>query len=128
MKQKFSGLQRALSRIEVLRPGMDAIGHLADVLQLQRKTVLTWLREDGTPVNSPVELRDSRVVDAVNKAGGVPSLARVLGVTPQAVREWVRSGCVPPARAQEIELLYGIQRAELVSERVRHSMGLGAEL
>lgn len=130
MKQKLSGLQRALSRIEVLRPGMDAIDHLADVLRLQRKTILSWLREDGTPVNEPIELREGRVVDAVNKAGGVPAMARTLGVSPQAVREWVRSGCVPPARAKEIEMLYGIPRTELVSAKVRHAMGLamGAEL
>lgn len=128
MEQQFSGLQRALKAMEAARPGLDGVDELASVLQIKRKTVLTWLREDGTPLGAGIQAPNNRVTDAANKAGGVPSLARALGVTPQAVREWVRSASVPPARAQEIEMLYGIPRADLVSAKVRSAMGLGVEL
>ena len=128
MPQTYSGLQRAIKAAEAARPGLDAVDYLASALSIKRKTLLTWLREDGTPLGSARHRPDNRVMDAANKAGGIPTMARQLGVTSQAVREWVRAGAVPPARAKEIEMLYGIPRAELVSAKVRNAMGFGGEL
>jgi DNA-binding transcriptional regulator YdaS (Cro superfamily) len=48
--------------------------------------------------------------DALTKAGGAVGLARALGITSQAVSQWVR----PPAdRVLEIERITGISRHEL---------------
>lgn len=127
-QQNFSGLQRALKAEEAARPGMDPVDGLALHLNVKRKTVLTWLREDGTPLGGANARPDNKVNDAANKAGGVVSLARELGVTPQAVREWIRCGHMPPARAKETEMLTGIPRADLVSPRVRSAMGIGGDL
>lgn len=128
MDKRFSGLQRAITAITAARPGLDPVDELASALGVKRKTVLNWLREDGTPLGGLNEPPNNRVSDAVNKAGGVPAMARTLGVTPQAVREWVRYGYVPARRAQEIDVLYGIPREELVSPKLRSSMGLGGDL
>lgn len=132
MERRFSGLQRALNAISENDPamgeGVDAVAKLANLARVTRKTILNWLREDGTPLGAGGPLPDNKVTEAAAKAGGVPTLARALGVTPQAVREWVRLGYVPPKRAQEIELRYGVPRTELVSAKVRNALGLGGEL
>lgn len=53
---------------------------------------------------------------AIAKAGTRRDFA--LSLTPpvsvQALCQWVRRGWVPPARALEIEKLYGVDRAHLV--------------
>lgn len=53
---------------------------------------------------------------AIEKAGDRRTFARSLtpSVTIQAVGQWVKRGWVPPARALEIERLYGVDRAYLV--------------
>lgn len=53
---------------------------------------------------------------AIDKAGSRRIFARNLTppVTIQAVGQWVKRGWVPPARALEIERLYGVDRAYLV--------------
>lgn len=56
---------------------------------------------------------------AVERAGSRAAFAEKLGVTPQAVCQWSRRGWVPPARALEIEDLYGIPRAELMKPSLR---------
>lgn len=130
MDKAFSGLQKAIGAIEknLTDPEPDAVGTLAATAGVNRKTVLNWLREDGTPLGSARPQPQNKVTDATAKAGGVPAMARELGVTPQAVREWVKLGYAPVRRAQQIEILYGIPRAELVSPKVRSAMGLGGEL
>jgi DNA-binding transcriptional regulator YdaS (Cro superfamily) len=55
---------------------------------------------------------------AVEAAGTQAKLAEILGVTQQAVAGMVRRGHVSPARAIEIEALYGIPRRDLVSRRL----------
>lgn len=56
---------------------------------------------------------------AVEAAQGALKLATALNVTHQAVYQWVQRGWAPPARAIEIENLYGIPRAELISPALR---------
>jgi DNA-binding transcriptional regulator YdaS (Cro superfamily) len=121
MEPNYSGLQKAVRRVGDTRRFAAAIG-------VTEKVVLTWLREDGT--EPPAELRpaNSGVRRAVEKAGTAVALARKLGVSGQVVGIWLSQGYVPPGRAQEIENLYGIERAELVSPKVRSQMGVGGEL
>lgn len=131
MDKTYTGLQKAIEAIgkAALPPAdFDAVDHLAGLAQVARKTVLNWLREDGTPIGSSRPLPDNQVTAAAAKAGSIPALARELGVTPQAVREWIKLGYVPVQRAQQIEITYGIPRADLVSPKVRSAMGLGGDL
>lgn len=132
MERTYSGLQKALNAIDArLDVGSDdtrdGVQKLADVANVKRKTVLNWLREDGTPHGTVVR-PDNKVWEAAEKAGGAPALAKRLGVSPQAVREWIKYGYVPPRRAQEIELAYGIPRGDLLSPKMRSAMGLGGDL
>ena len=56
--------------------------------------------------------------EAVRRADGGPQLARKLGVTHQAVYQWLAKGWVPLTRALQIERLYGIPRQRLVSPKI----------
>lgn len=56
--------------------------------------------------------------EAVRKADGGPQLARKLGVTHQAVYQWLKVGWVPLTRALQIENIYGIPRQKLVSPKI----------
>lgn len=51
---------------------------------------------------------------AAEAAGSWVALARKLGVTHQAMYEWKKRGHVPPTRALEIEVHYGIPARELI--------------
>lgn len=61
----------------------------------------------------------SMVDKVIEAAGDRRQLAEALGVTRQAVHNWVVRGCVPPDKAIEIEKRYGIPAAELVSPKTR---------
>lgn len=128
MNKVHTGLQKAIEAIGRVPAGPDAVDRIASLANVARKTVLNWLREDGTPFGEVRPAPDNVVTSVVQKAGGVPALARELGVTSAAVREWRKLGYVPPQRAQQIEITYGIERASLVSPKVRSAMGLGGEL
>lgn len=52
---------------------------------------------------------------AIQRAGGVKTLAREQGVTHQAVYCWVKKGCVPIDRAIAIERKHGIPAINLVN-------------
>ena len=56
---------------------------------------------------------------AIERAGGRTAFAKTLGVTVQAVCQWVKRGWVPPARALEIEDLYSVPRVELMKPALR---------
>jgi len=45
--------------------------------------------------------------------GNMSELARQIGVTPQAVQQWVRSGKVPAARAGRVHELTGVPLHDL---------------
>lgn len=116
MTKKQTGLQLAIayagSNTKFARALGAAPGH-----------VKAWLAADeATPPP------DSAVLLAIEKAGGVAALARVLGVKHQAIQDYRRKGYVPPARAKEIEMQFGIPRNDLVSAKVRSNLGLGGEL
>lgn len=66
--------------------------------------------------NKPVE-------QAVFAAGSQKAMATALGVTQQAVSAWLAQGFVPASRAKEIEVLYGVPRAELISPKLRDAAG-----
>jgi len=64
-------------------------------------------------------LTDQTGIDkAVRSAGGAASLAAKLGVSHQAVYQWIQNGWVPLERAMQLEKLYDIPRAELLSPRL----------
>jgi len=58
------------------------------------------------------------IARAVEAAGSVQALAVKLGVSHQAIYKFLRQGWVPPSRAVEIEINYGISRRDLVSPRL----------
>lgn len=61
---------------------------------------------------------DTGFYKAVEKAGSVAKLAARLGVKRQACYDWLKRGWAPPARAIQIEELYGVPRASLMDPRL----------
>ena len=59
---------------------------------------------------------------AIGRAGSRAVFADALGVTVQAVCQWVRRGWVPTARALEIEKLYAVPRADMMKPALRAIM------
>lgn len=55
----------------------------------------------------------SAIKRAVHKAGNQSKLARICGVTPQAVQQWVAANRVPAGKAIAIEKATGISRCDL---------------
>lgn len=98
---------------------------LSKLLGVSQSAVSQWARYDAPP---PVREPRNAVERAVQLAGGQPQLAKVLGVTQQNVSVWVRQGYVPANRAREIELQYGVPRADLLSPKIKSAAGLGGEL
>jgi DNA-binding transcriptional regulator YdaS (Cro superfamily) len=98
---------------------------LAVLLGVSQKTVCSWLRRDIP--RKPKEPRNA-VERAVLKAGGQPKMAEELGVTQQCISRWCQSGYVPAPRAQEIEITYGVPRAELLNPKLRNALGAGGDL
>lgn len=98
---------------------------MAGLLGVSQKTVCSWLRCD-IPVK-PKEPANA-VEEAVAKAGGQPKMAEELGVTQQCISRWCRLGYVPAARAQEIEITYGVPRADLLNPKLRNALGAGGDL
>jgi DNA-binding transcriptional regulator YdaS (Cro superfamily) len=64
----------------------------------------------------------SPIERAIERAGSRAAFAESLGVTVQAVCQWVRRGWLPPARALEIEKLYAVPRAEMMKPALRAIM------
>lgn len=61
----------------------------------------------------------SKAISTVlEKAGGARPLAVFLGVSPQAVYDWVHRGWFPPARARQIERKFKVPRIKLVNPKL----------
>lgn len=116
MSKKQTGLQMAIIHSGGAHKFRRCVG--ASVPQL-----LEWLAAD-----EPKQRATSAVDAAVEKAGSWNKLATALGVSRQAVGQWLAQGYVPLARAKEIEMQFGIARTDLVSPKVRSNMGVGGDL
>ena len=116
MSKKQTGLQLAIAHVGSARKLGAALG-------VMPRTVKDWLAADENPNFPP-----SAVLSAVEAAGSQMALAAALGVTRMSVYIWLCQGYVPPARAKEIEMQFGIPRGDLVSAKVRSNLGLGGEL
>lgn len=55
---------------------------------------------------------------AVEKAGSISALARLVGVAHQVMNRWVQKGFVPLDRAVQINQEYGIPTRELVNPKL----------
>lgn len=55
---------------------------------------------------------------AVKQAGTQGKLAQKLGVSQQAVSQWIDQGWVPLRRAEQIEKCFAITRVQLVDPRL----------
>lgn len=61
--------------------------------------------------------RYTGILDAVVRAGSLQNLSDKLGVSYQAVQQWLKIGYVPLGRIPEIESLYGVPRADLMNPK-----------
>lgn len=104
------------------------VQQLADLLSVDRRTVRKWLLADGVTADIQNTYPESAIKSAVEAHGGPTAVAKVLGVTYQAVCEWMRQGYAPRARAQEMEMQFGVPRLSLMSPRLRNTLGVGGEL
>lgn len=129
MKQ-YTGLQKVLKRIEqvgLMGDGREPTMWLADALRLNRKTILEWLRQDGTQLRA-LPNTDSPLYKAVHANGGPVAVSKVLGVTHQAVTHWIAQGYVPTKRVAEFSIQFGVPREQILSPKVRSASGTGGEL
>lgn len=69
---------------------------------------------------------DTGMYKAVEKAGSVALLAEAIGVKRQAVYPWLVRGWAPPARAIQIEELYGIPRQDLMDPKLNEIISTSA--
>ena len=52
------------------------------------------------------------IEEAIKKAGGRTAVAKALGVTPEAVRQWITRK-IPAERAVDLEKISGVHRSHL---------------
>lgn len=63
-------------------------------------------------------MEQSGLARAVQFAGGVAAFSRSVGVTHQAVYQWLQRGWLPPRRAEQASELYGVPAAELLNPAI----------
>lgn len=56
---------------------------------------------------------------AVEQAGSISELARLVGVKPQVANRWVHQGHMPVKRARQVADLYNLPMRELVKPGLR---------
>lgn len=77
---------------------------------------MTLPTRQETPLTRHYPLVAQAIQEAIDLAGGQRELAEALGVSKQAVNQWVAGHrWVPVARARHIESLYGVPAASLVN-------------
>lgn len=59
----------------------------------------------------------SGILEAVVRAGSLQHISDTLGVSYQAVQQWLKIGYVPLGRIPEIESLYGVPRTDLMNPK-----------
>lgn len=64
------------------------------------------------------EQRSAALEAAIKRGGGIITFSKSLFVTHQAVSAWRKRGHVPFDKAARIEVLYGVPRQTLVSQRI----------
>lgn len=69
----------------------------------------------------------SGIAAAIAAAGTQIGLGRELGVSQQAVSQWIDQGWVPLVRAGQIEARYGIARTRLVNPKILALVGAAAK-
>lgn len=57
-----------------------------------------------------------RIIDSCES---ISDFARKIGVTPQSAFNWKKRGYVPPARALQIEVMFGVPAKDLVRPQLR---------
>jgi len=57
------------------------------------------------------------ILDAVVRAGSLQNLSDKLGVSYQAVQQWMKQGHVPLARIAEIQTYYDVPRTDLMNQK-----------
>ena len=120
MKWRRENASHALHKA-IEKAGSQA--ELARRLGMPQKTVHQWLHWDIPQGTAPAPRNG--IERAVALAGNQPRMAADLGVTQQCVARWCKLGYAPPARAQEIEMQYGVSRAELINPKLRNALGAG---
>lgn len=60
-----------------------------------------------------METPETPIEKAARLAGGQSSLARSVGVSPQAVQQWVESGRVSHKKVLDVEKITGVSRSDL---------------
>lgn len=68
------------------------------------------MRQKPTPTTTGI-------TDAVINAGSQAKLAKELGVSHQAIQQWLKQGYVPVGRVTQIEALYGVPRERLLNPK-----------
>lgn len=63
-------------------------------------------------------MTETGLVRAVKFAGGATAFSRAVGVSHQAVYQWLRRGWLTPKRAEQVSLLYGVPAAELLNPEI----------
>jgi len=124
--KQYTGLQKAIRQLSKTLEN-DPAGCLAAYLGVSRETILKWLRLDGAPLMTPTNV-DSPIYKAVHANGGTAKAAAQLGVTTQAVRQWIAQGYVPTKRVAEFSIQFGVPREQILSPKVRSASGAGGEL
>lgn len=129
MKQ-YTGLQKVLkqaAKAGVCGDHGEPLEILSRAIDVSRKTILNWLRADGVSLTEPTTI-DNAVSRAVTAHGGPVAVGKLLGVTYQAVTQWIAQGYVPNKRVAEFSIQFGVPRNDILSPKVRNAAGVGGEL
>jgi DNA-binding transcriptional regulator YdaS (Cro superfamily) len=114
-QQSKSGLAWAVSKA-------GGAGSLANLLGVTRTTVLRKLRDEGVSSAPARSYEENAVTRAVDAHGGPAAVAARLGVSHQAVRDFMRKGFMPAMRARQMEREYGVDRTSLLSPKLRKAI------